>query len=55
MPDYTNVSLDQELKAQLIAIGEQALVPLGIKPSYPAIIRYLVRHYEQTSTKKGKS
>ena len=51
---YRTTAIDEELEQKLLAIGEEALAkPLGIVPSIPAVIRYLVKHYEQT-TKKGK-
>lgn len=51
---YRTTAIDEELEQKLFAIGEEALAkPLGIVPSIPAVIRYLVKHYEQT-TKKGK-
>ena len=57
-PGYSAHSIDTELRDKLIAIGEEKLAKqLGIVPTIPAVIRFLVKHYEMTSVqpvKKGK-
>lgn len=54
-PGYSSHSIDDQLKQELLRIGQHELADkLGIVPTVPAVIRYLVKHYEQSTPKKGK-
>ena len=47
-PGYNSVSLTDKDREALHDIWERTLKPLGINYSSAAMIRHLIKHYEQT-------
>ena len=52
---YTNVSLTDQERDDLIAIGNRVLAPYGVTVTLPAVIRYMIIQQKAINTKNDET